>query len=136
MYAVRSKQLLLHMVSFLPHTDVRYTQTRLWIGTIIQGSHMEKLTIALAAFGLVLLVVYLLFPDLKVFFAFALKWLTGLAALVAVDVVAEIWVFEALEWNGTDKNDWFFMLWWILVLAWFIRGVQQARMMMVAARRS
>ena len=97
---------------------------------------MEKLTIALAAFGLVLLVVYLLFADLKVFFAFALKWLTGLAALVAVDVVAEIWVFEALEWNGTDKNDWFFMLWWILVLAWFIRGVQQARMMMVAARRS
>jgi hypothetical protein len=123
------------MVSVLPHTDVRYTQTRLWIGTIIQGSHMEKLTIALAAFGLVLLVVYLLFPDLKVFFAFALKWLTVLAALVAVDVVAEIWVFEALEWNGTDKNDWFFMLWWILVLAWFIRGVQQARMVMVAARR-
>jgi hypothetical protein len=88
---------------------------------------MEKLAIALAAFGLVLLVAYLLFA--------ALKWLTGLAALVAVDVVAEIWVFEALEWNGTDKNDWFFMLWWILVLAWFIRGVQQARMMMVTARR-
>ena len=96
---------------------------------------MDKFAIALAPFGLVLLVLYLLSPDLKAFFAFALKWLIGFAALVAVDLVAEIWVFEALEWNGTDKNDWFFMLLWILVLAWFIRGVQQARMMIVTARR-
>jgi len=23
-----------------------------------------------------------------------------------------------LQWNGTTKNDWFFMLWWALVALW------------------
>jgi hypothetical protein len=32
-------------------------------------------------------------------------------------------VFEALSWNGTNKNDWFFMLWWLLVSFWFIHGI-------------
>jgi len=31
-------------------------------------------------------------------------------------------VFEWLKWNGTSKNDWFFMLWWIAVLLWFVVG--------------
>ena len=32
-------------------------------------------------------------------------------------------VFEWLEWNGTTKNDWFFKLWWSLVLLWLIFGL-------------
>jgi hypothetical protein len=32
-------------------------------------------------------------------------------------------VFEWLEWNGTSKNDWFFVLWWGVVVAWFLYGI-------------
>ncbi len=48
----------------------------------------------------------------------AMRWIGGLLALLAVDLFAELYVFEWLEWNGTDKNDWFFMLWWAVVLIW------------------
>ncbi|SVA32936.1 uncharacterized protein METZ01_LOCUS85790 [marine metagenome] len=34
-------------------------------------------------------------------------------------------VFEWLEWNGTTKNDWFFVLWWGLNFLWFSFGVTQ-----------
>jgi hypothetical protein len=33
--------------------------------------------------------------------------------------------FEWLEWNGTNKNDWFFVLWWGLVATWFLFGVSR-----------
>ena len=33
-------------------------------------------------------------------------------------------VFELLEWNGTDKNNWFYILWWGLVLLWSVFGIQ------------
>ena len=48
-------------------------------------------------------------------------WLLGLLILFAIDLFAELVVFEWLEWNGTTKNDWFFMLWWVLVALWTIR---------------
>ena len=32
-------------------------------------------------------------------------------------------VFDWLEWNGTDKNNWFYILWWGLVLLWAVFGV-------------
>jgi hypothetical protein len=32
-------------------------------------------------------------------------------------------VFEWLEWNGTTKNDWFFVLWWGVVVVWFLYGI-------------
>ena len=47
-----------------------------------------------------------------------LRWLVGLALLLAIDLFAEAIVFEWLQWNGTTKNDWFFMLWWALVALW------------------
>jgi len=31
-------------------------------------------------------------------------------------------VFEWLEWNETTKNDWFFVLWWGVVVVWFLYG--------------
>jgi hypothetical protein len=31
----------------------------------------------------------------------------------------EGFVFEWLQWNGTEKNDWFFALWWGVVVVWF-----------------
>ena len=45
-------------------------------------------------------------------------WLVGLASLLAIDLFAEAVVFEWLQWNGTTKNDWFFMLWWAVVALW------------------
>ena len=48
------------------------------------------------------------------------RWVTGIAALLVIDVIAEALVFEWLAWNGTTKNDWFFMLWWVVVLTWTI----------------
>ena len=46
------------------------------------------------------------------------RWAIGTAALLVIDMIAEALVFEWLAWNGTTKNDWFFMLWWLAVLAW------------------
>ena len=46
------------------------------------------------------------------------QWLVGLALLLAIDFFAEAVVFEWLQWNGTTKNDWFFMLWWAVVALW------------------
>ena len=48
------------------------------------------------------------------------RWVTGIAALLVIDIIAEALVFEWLEWNGTTKNDWFFMLWWAVVIVWTI----------------
>ena len=48
------------------------------------------------------------------------RWVTGIAALLVIDIIAEALVFEWLGWNGTTKNDWFFMLWWVVVLVWTI----------------
>lgn len=48
------------------------------------------------------------------------RWAIGIAALVVIDIVAETLIFEWLAWNGTTKNDWFFMLWWAVVLVWTI----------------
>jgi len=53
------------------------------------------------------------------------RFIAGLAGLLAVDLFAEFYVFEWLEWNGTDKNDWFFMLWWSLVLLWTFSCAQR-----------
>ena len=48
------------------------------------------------------------------------RWVTGIAALLVIDIIAEALVFEWLAWNGTTKNVWFFMLWWVVVLTWTI----------------
>jgi hypothetical protein len=37
-------------------------------------------------------------------------------------------VFEWLEWNGTTKNDWFYIMWWGLILLWSIFGVSIIKM--------
>lgn len=57
------------------------------------------------------------FAVTRLFFE-AFRWIFGLAGLLTVDLFAEFCVFEWLQWNGTDKNDWFFILWWGVVLLW------------------
>ena len=47
-----------------------------------------------------------------------LRWCLGAALLLIIDVFAEAVVFEWLQWNGTTKNDWFFLLWWLIVAGW------------------
>ena len=42
---------------------------------------------------------------------------------LSFDLFVEGVVFEWLAWNGTKKNDWFFVLWWGAVMAWFFHGV-------------
>jgi hypothetical protein len=44
-----------------------------------------------------------------------LRWCLGAALLLIIDVFAEAVVFEWLQWNGTTQNDWFFLLWWLMV---------------------
>ena len=56
---------------------------------------------------------------------FLLLWVFGFFALLSFDLFVEAFVFEWLEWNGTNKNDWFFPLWWGLVVTWFLYGVNR-----------
>ena len=58
-------------------------------------------------------------------FKLIINWLLVLIGLISLDFFAEAFVFEWLQWNGTTKNDWFFMLWWLLVFAWFIYGAKK-----------
>jgi len=53
------------------------------------------------------------------------NWLLTFIGLIVISLFAEAIVFEWLQWNGTTKNDWFFMLWWLFVLAWFIYGAKK-----------
>ncbi len=52
-------------------------------------------------------------------------WVFGFFALFSFDLFVEAHVFEWLEWNGTNKNDWFFILWWGVVFVWAIYGITQ-----------
>jgi len=53
------------------------------------------------------------------------NWLLVLIGLVALDLFVETIVFEWLQWNGTTKNDWFFIIWWLTVIAWYIFGAKK-----------
>ena len=50
-------------------------------------------------------------------------WVFGFFVLLSFDLFMEGIVFELLEWNGTTKNDWFFVLWWGFVVVWFLYGI-------------
>ena len=52
-----------------------------------------------------------------------LTWVFGFFVLLSFDLFVEGLVFEWLAWNGTDKNDWFFMHWWGVVAVWFFHGL-------------
>ena len=54
---------------------------------------------------------------------FFLIWVFGFFALLSFDLFVEGFVFEWLQWNGTEKNDWFFALWWGVVVVWFFYGI-------------
>ena len=53
------------------------------------------------------------------------NWITGFVVLLSLDFLFEGLIFEILNWNGTTKNDWFFILWWVLVLMWFLYGTSK-----------
>lgn len=50
-------------------------------------------------------------------------WIFGFIVLFSFDLFMEGLVFEWLSWNGTEKNDWFFVLWWGLNLLWLVFGI-------------
>ena len=52
-------------------------------------------------------------------------WIFGFFVFLSFDLFMEGIVFEWLEWNGTGKNDWFFVIWWGIVFLWFSYGVSQ-----------
>lgn len=54
---------------------------------------------------------------------FFLQWIVLFLLWFAFDLLMESVVFDYLEWNGTTKNDWFFVLWWVGVLGWFFYGL-------------
>ena len=53
---------------------------------------------------------------------FFLLWIFGFFLLLSFDLFVEAFVFEWLSWKGKDKNDWFFALWWGLVVVWALHG--------------
>lgn len=55
-------------------------------------------------------------------FNFFLIWIFGFFTLLAFDLFVEAFIFERLDWNGTNKNDWFFALWWGFVVVWALYG--------------
>ena len=57
-------------------------------------------------------------------FNFFMLWIFGFFALLAFDLFVEAFIFEWLDWNGTNKNDWFFALWWGVVVVWFFFGLK------------
>ena len=58
---------------------------------------------------------------------FFLLWIFGFFLLLSFDLFVEAFVFEWLDWNGTNKNDWFFALWWGVVVVWALYGVLKFR---------
>lgn len=50
-------------------------------------------------------------------------WILGFVILLEFDFFMESYPFEWLHWNGTTKNDWFFIMWWMMVLAWLVFGI-------------
>ena len=54
-----------------------------------------------------------------------IKWLLGVPLWFLFDLFMEAVVFEALEWNGTTKNDWFYILWWIVFFFWLLYGLKK-----------
>ena len=54
-----------------------------------------------------------------------LRWCLGAALLLIIDVFAEAVVFEWLQWNGTTKNDWFFLLWWLILAGWTVLSARR-----------
>ena len=52
-----------------------------------------------------------------------LVWVFGFFVFLSFDLFVEGFVFEWLAWNGTNKNDWFFVLWWGLATTLFFHGV-------------
>ena len=57
-------------------------------------------------------------------FNFFLIWVFVFFALLAFDLFIEAFVFDWLNWNRTNKNDWFFALWWGVVIVWFLYGIK------------
>ena len=83
---------------------------------------MEKILFIIAVFLITSCVAILKAKDFKETWKFSIKWVFGLFALFALNLFNEAFLFEWLGWNGTNKNDWVFVLWWGLVFSWFIYG--------------
>ena len=47
----------------------------------------------------------------------------GFIGWLGVDLFMEAVVFELLQWNGTTKNDGFFIFWWMVTLGWAVYGI-------------
>ena len=45
-----------------------------------------------------------------------------IVCFICTEFFNEAFLFEWLDWNGTNKNDWVFVLWWGLVFSWFLYG--------------
>lgn len=50
-------------------------------------------------------------------------WGVGFIGLLSIIKFMKAFVFEWLQWNGTDKNDWVYILWWGLVMLWSVFGI-------------
>lgn len=76
----------------------------------------------LLLFTLIVMGIILRRKEVKSFKLWTL-WGIGFIGLLSLIRFMKAFVFEWLEWNGTDKNDWFYILWWGLVASWSVFGM-------------
>ena len=57
--------------------------------------------------------------------SFFLLWIAGFFLWLGFDLLMEAVVFEYLKWNGTTKNDPFFIFWWLGGLTWTGYGIRR-----------
>lgn len=51
-------------------------------------------------------------------------WAAGFALLFLFNVLVEAIVLPMLDMNNTDKNDIYFIAWWIVVGLWLLFGLK------------
>lgn len=49
-------------------------------------------------------------------------WILGFYGLFGLNMVVEIFILPRFGWDNTPKNDWYFQLWWVLILLWTFLG--------------
>ncbi|MGC6480268.1 MAG: hypothetical protein ACON42_07805 [Flavobacteriaceae bacterium] len=49
-------------------------------------------------------------------------WILGFYGLFGFNLLVEAFVLPYFGWDNTPDNDWYFQLWWVIVLLWAFLG--------------
>ena len=51
-------------------------------------------------------------------------WILGFYGLIGLNIAVEAYILPRFGWDNTPKNDWYFQLWWAVVLLWTFFGLK------------